>query len=126
LCARTKADCPAIAQAYASAVASAGATPVPPGSSGLQPGAYNFGCAPADCGVVLGHCDIGLGACWYLGRPQPLLDRLAALYVSLGCATSTPCQCPPPQVTASCQSNPDGGSWSSSPGILYTNACIVR
>jgi hypothetical protein len=125
-CARSRADCPRIARAYQATVAAASLPAVPPGSSGLAPGVYNPGCAPADCAVVPGHCDLGLGACWYLGRPQPQLDRLAALYASLGCATPTPCACPPAQVSASCEANPDGGEWVVSPGITATNACLVR
>jgi hypothetical protein len=125
-CARSNADCGAIADAYAYAVSGANITPALTGSSGLKPGVYNLGCSAADCNIVSGHCDLGLGACWYMGRPQPELDKLAALYQSLGCATSTPCQCPPQQVTASCQSNPDGGVWRSSPGVLDTYACVVQ
>jgi hypothetical protein len=87
---------------------------------------YNPGCAPSDCGVVAGHCDLGLGACWYLGRPQPELDRLANLYQSLGCATSMPCACPPATVSATCETNPDGGSWMVEPGLSYSYACIVK
>jgi hypothetical protein len=125
-CARSTADCPAIADAYAYAIANANVTPVLAGTSGLQPGVYNPGCAAADCGIVPGHCDLGLGACWYLGRPQPELDKLAALYESLGCATSTPCQCPPLHIDASCETNPDGGEWSDGPGVEFTYACVVQ
>jgi hypothetical protein len=96
------------------------------GSAGLMPGAYNFACDQADCGIVAGHCDLGLGACWYLGRPQPELDRLASLYASLGCAKSTPCQCPAASVSAICEANPDGGSWMVSSGTYATFACVVR
>jgi hypothetical protein len=125
-CARSAADCPAIANAYAATVAAGNLTAVPAGSSGLTPGEYNFACSPIDCGIVPGHCDLGLGACWYLGRPQPQLDRLAALYQSLACATSTPCSCPPQQATATCETNPDGGSWVLDGGsILATYACVV-
>jgi hypothetical protein len=125
-CARTKADCPAIADAYAAYVAAVDITPVLPGPSGLRPGIYNPGCLPIDCGVIPGHCDVGLGACFYLGRPQPELDKLAALYHSLGCDKPTQCQCPSQQVHATCETNPDGGSWSLSPGFTSTNACVVQ
>jgi hypothetical protein len=125
-CARSRADCQKIASAYGATAAAANITPVLAGSSGLKPGAYNFGCAPADCAVVAGHCDVGLGACWYLGRPQPELDRLASLYMSLGCANSTVCQCPAANVTAGCETNPDGGSWMVSNGEYATYACVVH
>jgi hypothetical protein len=125
-CARSTADCPAIAKAYAAVVAAENITPVAPGSTGLAPGVYNPNCDSIDCGVVPGHCDLGLGACWYLGRPQPQLDQLANVYESLGCATSTPCQCPPATAAASCESNPDGGEWTSDSGASFSYACVVH
>jgi hypothetical protein len=125
-CARSAADCSRLASTYMAVVASGGLTPVAPGSSGLPPGAYNPSCDAIGCGIVGGHCDLGLGACWYLGRPEAELDQLATLYQSLGCAASVPCQCPPQQVAAVCETNPDGGLWIFDGGLTATSACVVQ
>jgi hypothetical protein len=125
-CARSTADCSRLASTYATLVANAKLTPVSPGSSGLPPGVYNAGCDSLDCGTVSGHCDLGLGACWYLGRLEPELDQIASLYQSLGCATPSPCNCPPQKVNAVCESNPDGGGWIFDGGVNATSACVVQ
>jgi hypothetical protein len=77
---------------------------------------YNFltervdpSCNPAvGCHVVLGHCGIGLGGCWYaVSRTvkQEYLDALAERFLELGglreCVSGV-CDCAPPPPSASC------------------------
>jgi hypothetical protein len=126
ICAASKDDCAAVAGAYRDAESLGNLTPARAGSSGLAPGVYNPACSSIDCNVIPGYCDIGLGdTCWYLGRPQPELKRLSALYTTLRCAQPVTCACPPP-VGAYCGTNPDGGPAWKQGSISATNACYVR
>jgi hypothetical protein len=56
----------------------------------------------SECAVVAGHCDLGLGECWYAASATQvesattLLQALANRWVALDCAESPPtCDCPP-------------------------------
>ena len=97
------------------------------GAEGLAPGAYNLAdqCQAEDCSTITpSHCEIGLGACAYLGKPRQLLEDLANAYVSLGCARATACDCPA-QVNATCEMNERG--WPDpNTGRPRKYACIVQ
>jgi hypothetical protein len=85
----------------------------------LAAGSYalnNSSCEHATgCGVRMGHCEDGLGGpCWYLAESGEPLDRYAALYRRLGCATPTSCDCPSADIDVSCQEGP------------VTASCVVR
>ncbi|HEY0467277.1 MAG TPA: hypothetical protein VGC79_23920 [Polyangiaceae bacterium] len=98
-----------------------------PGSAGIAPGTYNYShqCEPADCQTLTTtYCQPGLGACWYLGKPQPKLDQLAMAYESLGCPGAGSCDCPDPLVNAACETNSEGYQvWG---GDHFTEACVVK
>jgi hypothetical protein len=125
-CADSAGDCEAVRKAYESLLASLNVTPLPQDSASLEPGVYNPGCGESDCAVQPGHCQSGLGPCWFLGRPQPALDRLASLHASLGCPAVTTCDCPSPMMDAHCEAGPDGMPAWTSGTLSATNACIVR
>lgn len=112
VCAETSADCDSVKKAYEAAVASFSSTQrersVQPGMSALAPGSYplyDTVCRETTgCEVQLGHCEDGLGGpCWYLAESGEPLDRYAALYRQLGCATPTTCDCVAPDLDISCQ-----------------------
>jgi hypothetical protein len=125
-CADSVDDCEAVRNVYESLLASLNVTPLPRDSASLEPGAYNPACAESDCAVQAGHCQSGLGPCWFLGRVQPELDRLASLYASLGCPAVATCDCPSPVMEAHCETGQDGTPAWSSGSISATYACIVR
>jgi hypothetical protein len=105
-CVSTHADCPTIAKAYAFAVSKAVLTATP-GQVGSQ--AVSNCISDSDCKVIAGHCDIGLGACWYVGAEldQTTLDQLASLYQKLGCTTATDCSsCQPQPAQSTCDRKP--------------------
>ena len=130
-CADTPDACPDIAQAYQSIVAGAGPDPTaeePPAAGTVLGAPCSDRATIDDCGLTRGHCELGLGACWYLGlgRAQAELERLARLYEDLGCATPSPCECPEPKVDAECLMSADGGWWLDDAGsIRSTWACII-
>lgn len=66
------------------------------GSGALAAGSYPHVQCPEACKVSQGHCAQGLDSCWFVSSgPDAELDRLAALYASLGCPPITSCSCPP-------------------------------
>ena len=105
-CAESVDDCDAVRDAYNAQlqiVPSASiAAVVREGDGGLPPGEYGYGC-PNDCSVVPGDCAVGLETCWLVGWRTAEMDRLAALYERLGCSEKKECDCPPLDVTVTCQ-----------------------
>ena len=97
-----------------------------PGSTGIAPGAHNYAnqCQPDDCSTTTpAHCELGLGPCWYLGKPIPRLDQLANAYQLLGCNAPVTCNCPAQLVNASCEAKPEGYRvW----GGPFSHACVVE
>ncbi len=59
------------------------------------------------CHVVLGHCFVGLGGCWYVVNDsidQTNLDDFATQFESQGC-TGAVCFCAPPPAAIGCVNN---------------------
>ena len=57
------------------------------------------------CQVVNGHCDVGLGGCWYtvnISVMQSALNMLAAEWLMLGCRGGV-CRCTAPPSGAICE-----------------------
>jgi hypothetical protein len=125
-CAKSPADCDAVRSAYESWLVYLDVTPLPTDSASLKPGAYNPGCSESDCAVQAGHCQTGLGPCWFLGRLAPELDRLSSLYASLGCPAVTTCNCPDPVMDVHCETGPNGMPAWTNGNISATTACIVH
>ena len=75
-----------------------------PGGEGLAPGAYNVSshCDDDQCAVNAGHCQQGLGICWFLGPKDPRLEQLASLHEQLGCPAEPACNCPEPPTNLEC------------------------
>jgi hypothetical protein len=103
VCVSSYADCPRIeaaylreVQSYANLVARPG-----PGAPTANPDRSCY--SDESCQVTPGHCSIGLGACWYVGRLEPaVLQDLASLWVKLGCAGPVSCNCTPLPTRAEC------------------------
>jgi hypothetical protein len=110
MCAESVDDCEAVRAAYEAHLHSAGPTTLRTGSGPLPTGLYRNLQCPDGCRVSAGHCAQGLDTCWFLSYgPDPELDRLAALYETLGCPTLGPCSCPPaPEAT--CQFDNSGAA----------------
>jgi len=123
-------NCAEVQQTYADVLAQGHIAVVESGSDGLAPGAYNYSdyCSTGACSTTTaGHCELGLGGCWYLGKPIPYLDQLAVAYQTLGCSTNTSCDCPAQTVSAGCETTP--GDWAVQEGALlkhYRIACVVK
>jgi hypothetical protein len=59
---------------------------------------------PNECQVLMGHCAIGIGGCWYTlngSVTQAQLDALALQWQMLGCMGPV-CLCLPPPSSAVC------------------------
>ena len=123
-------NCQEIQQTYAEVLAKGHIGVVESGSAGLAPGPYNYSdyCDGDDCNTTTaGHCELGLGGCWYLGPPIRYLDQLAVGYESLGCSTHKSCDCPAQRVSATCDAK--AGDWEVQEGAWlkhYRTACVVR
>lgn len=123
-------DCEELRQTYTDVLAEGHVAVVESGSDGLAPGAYNYSnyCSPADCSTTTaGHCELGLGGCWYLGKPIAYLDQLAVGYETLGCSANTSCDCPAQRVSATCEGKL--GDWEVLEGPWlerYSRACVVK
>lgn len=124
------ADCEELRQTYVDVLAEGHVAVVESGSPGLAPGAYNYSnfCSPDDCSTTTtGHCQLGLGGCWYLGKRIPMLDQLALGYETLGCSANTSCDCPAQMVSATCEGKSDGWEVPEGPWLKhYNRACVVK
>jgi hypothetical protein len=124
-------DCDEVRQTYTDVLTDAHVAVVQSGSDGLAPGPYNYSdyCSDDDCNTTTaGHCELGLGGCWYLGAPIPELDKLAGAYAALGCPANASCVCPARIVSATCESN-SSGDWEVREGPWlerYAKACVVK
>ncbi len=124
------ADCEELRTEYTHVLASAYRAVAKPESMGIAPGTYNYAeqCEPDDCQTTTtttADCHLGLGACWYLGKPIPRLDELARAYESLDCPGAVTCDCPAQVVNASCETNPEGYRvWGTDQ--RFTHACVVK
>jgi hypothetical protein len=120
------ADCEEIRTEYTHVLANEYRALAESGGVGIAPGTYNYAnqCEPDDCTTIApGHCELGLGPCWYLGKPIPRLDVLASAYASLGCSGPVTCDCPAQVVNAACEMNPEGYRvW----GGPFSHACVVQ
>ena len=60
-----------------------------------------------DCKIILGHCGVGLGGCYYAVNAsvdEASLDVLAQIWSDGGC-TQGVCDCAEPPATAICEAN---------------------
>jgi hypothetical protein len=123
--------CEEVRQVYKAVLIDARVGVAEPGSDGLAPGPYNqdfTSCTPEDCMTTTpANCELGLGPCWYLGKPIPKLEQLAEIYQSLGCVGSVSCDCPAPVVAATCESSPNVGGWAAPRTTQrFAFACVVK
>lgn len=123
-------DCAEVRESYADVLADGHIGFVETGSAGIAPGPYNFSywCEPTDCSTTTtAHCELGLGVCWYLGKPIERLNRLAEAYQALGCPANASCDCPAPTHAATCEAK-DGG-WLDTSGpitVVHRSAWVVE
>ena len=113
ICAESVDDCEAVRSAYETRLRWTRATTLRTGSGPLAAGRYRSIQCPESCKVFAGHCAHGLDTCWFLSyEPDAELDRLAALYETLGCSPLGPCSCPPaPEATCEFDSSGAAGAY---------------